>query len=72
MKHEEIKRAFNEQCPVIHNGIEYQRISALIYRRIPGVAGKIVQAELLDKNGRAVVIAQPCRIERGTSRETEI
>ncbi len=72
MTREELKRAFNEQCPVIHNGIEYKQISALIYRRNPGGRGLIVQAELLDRTGHSVTIAPPDRIERGTSRETAI
>lgn len=67
MTSDELKAAFMEECPVIHNGITYQRISAIIYRKNPTGAGLIVRAELLDRNGNSVSIAAPERIERGTS-----
>ena len=64
---DELKVAFDEQCPVIHSGITYQRISALISRREPGKRWAFLQAELMDKTGRSVTIADPDRIERSGS-----
>lgn len=64
---DELKAAFDEQCPVIHGGITYPRISALISRREPGKRRAFLQAELMDKTGRSVTIADPDRIERSGS-----
>lgn len=64
---DELKAAFDEQCPVIHSGITYQRISALISRREPGKRRAFLQAELMDRTGRSVTIADPDRIERSGS-----
>lgn len=73
MTRDELKAAFMEQCPVIYNGMTYQHISAIIYRRNKPGKGLIVQAELLDRTGRSVTIAAVDRIERGTSyAESEI
>lgn len=63
MTNEEVKAAFKSGCPVTLNGIQYQRVSALIYRKNRTGAGMIVQAELLDKNCKGVVIASPKQIE---------
>ncbi len=67
MTNSEAKAALLEECPVIHAGITYQKITALIYRKAG--QGKEIQvtAELLDRNGRAVVIVPVDKIERGTS-----
>ena len=46
-----------------YNGISYQRVTAVIYRKTPDKTGLLVQGELLDKNGRAVMIAAAERIE---------
>lgn len=59
----DLKRAFIDECPVRYNGIIYQRVTAVIYRKTPDKAGLLVQGELLDKNGRAVMIAAAERIE---------
>ena len=67
MTREELKAAFMEEAPVRSGGIEYQKITALIYRKESGGRGLIVQAELLDRGGHSVTIAAPDRIERGTS-----
>ena len=67
MTRDELKAAFDEQCPVIHGGITYQRISALISRREPGKRRAFLQAELMDRTGRSVTIADPDRIERSGS-----
>lgn len=64
---EELKAAFDEQCPVVHGGITYQRISALISRRNPGAPRPVLQVELADRNGNSVTIAAPDRIERSGS-----
>lgn len=57
MDHEQLKAAFHSGVPVEVRGIRYKRISALIYRRINGELH--VQAELMDKNERSVVIVLP-------------
>ena len=67
MTRDELKAAFDEQCPVIHSGITYQRISALISRKEPGKRRAFLQAELMDKTGRSVTIADPDRIEMSGS-----
>ncbi len=67
MTNSEAKAALLEECPVIHAGITYQRITALIYRKAGQGKGIQVTAELLDRNGRAVVIVPVDKIERGTS-----
>lgn len=58
----EAKAAFLEGVPVIHNGIEYLHISALIYRRHKGAA--ILQLEMMDKSGHSVTVASPAKVER--------
>lgn len=50
----DLKRAFMDERPVRYNGITYQRVTAVIYRKTPDKTGLLVQGELLDKNGRAV------------------
>lgn len=59
----ELKRAFLDERPVAFGGITYQKITAVIYRKTPDKTGLLVQGELLDKNGRAVMIAAAERIE---------
>ena len=41
--------------------LEYKRVSAVIYRA-DGMGGIRVTAEIEDRNGRSVVIADPARI----------
>lgn len=57
----EIKQAMVNFTPVIHRGIEYQRISAYIYRIYINPNShkyrEAFQVELLDKNGQSVTIA---------------
>lgn len=62
----ELKAALLEECPVSYAGITYQKITALIYRKAGQGKNIQVSAELLDRNGRAVVIAPVEKIERGT------
>ncbi len=71
MTRDELKAAFLEQCPVMCDGIIYQRVSALIYRKIPGVSKFIVQGELLDRSGHSVTIAGPRQIERVDAQTSE-
>ena len=57
----EIKQAMINFVPVIHRGIEYQRINAYIYRIYLNPQThkfrEAFQVELLDKNGQSVTIA---------------
>ena len=57
----EIKQAMVNFTPVIHRGIEYQRINAYIYRIYKNPNShkyrEAFQVELLDKNGQSVTIA---------------
>ena len=53
----DLKRAFMDERPVRYNGITYQRVTAVIYRKTPDKTGLLVQGELLDKNGRAVMLS---------------
>lgn len=62
----ELKAALMEEYPVRYAGITYQKITALIYRKAGQGKNIQVSAELLDRNGRAVVIAPVEKIERGT------
>ena len=63
----EAKTALLEECQVVYAGITYQKITALIYRKTGRGKHVQVSAELLDRNGRAVVIAPIEKTERGTS-----
>ena len=63
MTNDEVKAAWRNQTPVMHEGVRYT-ISALIFR-LP----KNMTAELLDKNHNCVVIALPSDIERAESDE---
>ena len=51
---------FKAGSSVIYNGIEYPYISAIIYRR--GLCGIYARLELMDRNGRDVVIVDPKRV----------
>ena len=66
MNSDEIKQAMVNLTPVIHRGIEYQRISAYIYRIYESPNShkyrEVFQVELLDKNGQSVTIADPKEI----------
>ena len=44
----DLKRAFMDERPVRYNGITYQRVTAVIYRKTPDKTGLLVQGELLD------------------------
>lgn len=60
MTNEELKEAFLSGQPVESGGIVYSCISAIIYRK--DKSGIYVTAELLDKCGHSVSIAEPARI----------
>lgn len=63
----ELKAALMEEYPVRYAGITYQKVTALIYRKAGKGTRIQVSGELLDRNGRAVVIAPAGKIERGAS-----
>ena len=62
----ELKAALMEEYPVRYAGITYQKVTALIYRKAGKGTRIQISGELLDRNGRAVVIAQAEKISRGT------
>ncbi len=51
-----------DEIPVTHNGIDYKRVTGIIYRKRGNAA--IIQAELLDKNGRSFTYAAPKKVSR--------
>lgn len=62
MSNEELKQALQDRRAVVlshplHGVIEYSYVSAVIYRK--GKNGVEITAELYDKNGRSVTIADP-------------
>lgn len=67
MTSEEIKKAMREFSPVQHNGIEYKRITAYIYRVVEthkrGTFKTVLQVELLDRGGNSVTIAEAEKVE---------
>ena len=67
MTSEEIKNAMINFSPVVYNGIEYERITAYIYRIVKThSAGKyqtILQVELQDKNTNSITIADAKKVE---------
>lgn len=56
MTYDEAKKAFSDQSPVKHKGVEYRHINAIIFRRIDGE--KVIQLELQDKKAKSVTIAR--------------
>lgn len=65
MDSKSLREALLDGDPVIYNGVEYQCISAIIYRRVRHgmMRGKVVlQAELLSKSGNSVTYAAPHRL----------
>lgn len=55
MTNTEIKDALMDGRRVVHNGIEYDRVSAIIYRSSNGKIA--VSAEMLDRNHNCIVVA---------------
>lgn len=60
MTNEEVKAAFLSGQPVENNGIVYNCISAIIYRK--DKEGVYMIAELYDKCGHSITSAEPRRI----------
>ena len=57
----ELKEDFSRGTPVIYDGITYDCITAIILRRVGWK--KVIQAELADRHGNSVTIAQPDKIQ---------
>lgn len=62
MNVDELKTAFATEKPVVWQGSKYKCVSAIIWRK-DKEGRRILRAELLDMNARAVVIVDPDRIE---------
>lgn len=56
----ELKDAFQRAVPVECQGIRYDYISAVVWRRHEGL---YIEAELMDKNGNSVTVARPDRVQ---------
>jgi hypothetical protein len=56
----ELKQALFSAAPVRYNGIEYQRVCEIVYRRPANEV--IVSAGLMDKNGSCIVYARPEKV----------
>lgn len=65
----ELKAALLEECPVSYAGITYQKVTALIYRKAGKGTRIQISGELLDRNGRAVVVVPAEKIERTVKNE---
>lgn len=61
MTKDEAKAAFLAAKPVQHGGIEYDRISALIYRIKAGAV--VMSVELASRQANSVTITTPERVE---------
>ncbi len=61
MTNQELKQALFSAAPVMYNGIEYQRVCEIVYRRPANEV--IVSAGLMDKNGKCIVYAKPEKVE---------
>lgn len=57
MNNQELKESLLQRSPVVFRGVGYARISAIIYRAENGQI--VVSAELMDKSGKSVTIADP-------------
>lgn len=66
----EARNAFTQKIPVMHNGIEYAYISALIYRMKD--QRMVITAEMMDKSGGSVTIADIKRITEGWRHNEQI
>lgn len=62
MTNDELKKALFEETPVKYDGITYEKITAIIYRKKR--SGFRVSVELLDRCLNCVVIADAEKIER--------
>lgn len=61
MTNAELKQTLFSAAPVRYNGIEYQRVCEIVYRRPENEV--IVSAGLMDKNGKCIVYAKPEKVE---------
>lgn len=61
MTNAELKQALFSAAPVRYNGIEYQRVCEIVYRRPENDV--IVSAGLMDKNENCIVYAKPEKVE---------
>lgn len=59
---DEAKTAYYADSPVMLNGVEYERISALIYRKEKGKRPFLL-LELYDKHGNSLSISEPDKVE---------
>lgn len=57
MNNQELKESLLQHAPVSFRGVGYARVSAIIYRAVNGQIS--VSAELMDKSGKSVTIADP-------------
>lgn len=58
----ELKNTLMSGCAVSYDGVDYAKVSAIIYRCVNGQIK--VTAELLDKNGNSVTIAPSERVTK--------
>lgn len=65
MTADEAKAAWRAQTPVMHDNVQYT-IRSLVYRY-----PKELLVELLDKNGRCVVLTQPERVDTVNGGQTD-
>ena len=61
MTYEEAKMAFDDGAPVNYKGYTYERINAIIFRRVAGE--KLIQLELQDAADRSVTVARMEAVE---------
>ncbi|GIP17798.1 hypothetical protein J40TS1_34400 [Paenibacillus montaniterrae] len=57
MDNEELKAAMASGQAIMHRGLRYKHISAIIYRK--SETGMFIQAELMDLNGNSVMLVRP-------------
>ena len=63
MTTDEAKTAFRRSVPVMHGGIRYDEISALIYRKNKAAGRLSLSLELADYRSRSVSIVPPENVE---------
>ena len=61
MTYDEAKRAFDDGAQVKYKGYTYERINAIIFRRVAGE--KLIQLELQDAADRSVTVARMEAVE---------
>lgn len=61
MNNDELKDALFGGLPVVYKSAEYRRVSGIIYRVSDGKLW--VRAELTDKCGHSIVIADPAQVK---------